>query len=308
MTLAVGVAFPNSGKIGWFDPCGLELAEGDEVIVETEAGEEYGLVRAAPRERADDSLSLPLKQVRRKAAIDDLRRVNENKFREQQAFRTALEKIAQHGLPMKLIAVDSTFDRSKMVFHFVAENRVDFRELAKDLARTIRCRVELHQIGVRDEAKMLGGLGPCGRELCCCSFLNEFEPVGIKMAKEQDLSLNPQKISGVCGRLMCCLAFEFGCYREAKRGCPKVGARVETQHGPGRVAEINVVRGEVAIALEEGGGMRLTLAEAAKMKRSCPARAGETQAETEEEPEEEGESEEGADLVVEANGTEEEPV
>jgi len=304
MPLAVGVAFRNSGKIGWFDPCGLELEAGDEVIVETDSGEEYGRVRAIPRERPDQELPKPLKQVRRKAAIDDLRRVNENKFREQQAFRTALEKIAQHELPMKLIAVDCIFDRSKMIFHFVAENRVDFRELAKDLARTIRCRVELHQIGVRDEAKMLGGLGPCGRELCCCSFLSEFEPVGIKMAKEQDLSLNPQKISGVCGRLMCCLAFEFGCYKEAKRGCPKVGARVETPSGLGKITEINVVRGEVAIALEEGGGMRLSLAEAAALRRPS-ARPQEQQ--EDEADDDEAETEAAEDIVVEANGSEEAP-
>jgi len=218
---------------------------------------EMGVVKIAPREIPEDDLQLPLKQVQRVATVDDIRRLNENTLKEQNGFKVALEKIAHYDLPMKLIMVEYTFDRSRMVFHFSAENRVDFRELAKDLARTLKTRVELHQIGVRDEAKMLGGLGSCGKELCCASFLTEFEPVGIKMAKEQELSLNPQKISGVCGRLMCCLAYEFHCYKHTKRYLPRTGTKLETSKGPGKVIEIDVPKEEVVVELSEGGRLRL---------------------------------------------------
>jgi len=274
MAIAVGVSFRKTGKTYWFDAGGLELQKGDQVVAETAAGPELGEVKVPPKELPEESLTLPLKAVLRPAGVDDLRRANENKIKEQQAFRTAVEKIAHHALPMKLIAVECAFDRSRMIFHFVAESRVDFRELAKDLARTLRCRVELHQIGVRDEAKLTGGLGPCGRELCCAAFLSEFEPVGIKMAKEQDLSLNPQKISGVCGRLMCCLAYEYPCYRGIKQGLPRVGSRIALPQGEGRISEINIVRGEVVVTLDEGGKVRLPAAEIARLGACevCPAK------------------------------------
>lgn len=275
MPLAVGISFRKTGKTYWFDPAGLALNRGDQVIADTATGQEIGEVRTPPHDVSEAELTLPLKPVLRLAGIDDQRRINENKLKEQQAFRTALEKITQHELPMKLVSVECAFDRSKMTFHFVAENRVDFRELAKDLARTLHCRVELHQIGVRDEAKMLGGLGTCGRELCCATFLSDFEPVGIKMAKEQDLSLNPQKISGACGRLMCCLAYEYPCYHEAKQHLPKLGSKVVTEKGPGKVSYVDVIREEVEISLEEGGKLTLGGPEAKALRcERCPKGSG----------------------------------
>jgi len=263
MITAVGVCFRKAGKVYWFDPAGLELQRGEKVVAETSAGVELGEVKIPPREILEEGLALPLKPLLRRATVEDLRRANENKVKEQQAFRTAVEKIRQHGLPMKLVGAECTFDRSRMVFHFAAEGRVDFRELARDLARTLRCRVELHQIGVRDEAKLLGGLGPCGKELCCATFLTDFEPVGIKMAKEQDLSLNPQKISGVCGRLMCCLAYEYSCYREIRQRLPRLGSRISTPQGAGQIVAVDVPREEVLVALEEGGSIRLGVGEIA---------------------------------------------
>jgi cell fate regulator YaaT (PSP1 superfamily) len=178
----------------------------------------------------------------------------------------AAGKVAEHGLPMKLIEAEATLDGSRIVIHFAAEGRVDFRALVRDLARALRARVELHQVGVRDEAKMRGGLGHCGRQLCCATFLTTFDPVGIKMAKEQDLSLNPQKISGVCGRLMCCLSFEYDYYRSAKRGIPKVGSRIETERGPGRIKDINVPRSRVVVALDSGGQAEFTMTECVRQK------------------------------------------
>ncbi len=178
----------------------------------------------------------------------------------------AAEKVAEHGLPMKLIEAETTLDGSRVVIHFSAEGRVDFRALVRDLARTLRARVELHQVGVRDEAKMRGGLGHCGRQLCCATFLTNFDPVGIKMAKEQDLSLNPQKISGACGRLMCCLSFEYDYYRSAKQGVPKVGSRIDTDRGPGKIREINVVRNRVVVALDEGGQAELAMTECVRQR------------------------------------------
>ncbi len=261
MITAVGICFRRGGRIYWFDPAGLDLGRGDKVVAETAAGPELGEVKITPREITEEGLSLPLKPVLRQATVEDLRRANENKLRETSALRTAVEKAAQFGLPMKVIAAECTFDRSKTVFHFAAEGRVDFRELARELARTLKCRVELHQVGVRDEAKLLGGLGTCGRELCCASFLADFEPVGIKMAKEQDLSLNPQKISGACGRLMCCLAYEYPCYKEVRKRLPRMGSKIPTPKGPGRLVGIDVPREEALIALEEGGDIRVPLKE-----------------------------------------------
>jgi cell fate regulator YaaT (PSP1 superfamily) len=204
----VGVRFKRAGKVYYFDPAGLPLVKGDKVIVETARGLEYGEVVNDPRQVADDDVIAPLKTVVRKSTEEDEQQLAENQRREAEAFTIALERIAGHQLDMKLVDVEYTFDASKIIFYFTAEGRVDFRELVKDLASIFRTRIELRQIGVRDEAKMLGGLGSCGRALCCSTFLGDFAPVSIKMAKEQNLSLNPSKISGLCGRLMCCLRFE----------------------------------------------------------------------------------------------------
>ncbi|NLG83764.1 MAG: stage 0 sporulation family protein [Firmicutes bacterium] len=216
MPKVVGVRFKQAGKIYYFDPDGLELEPGKQVIVETARGLEFGQIIVGPKEVPEEEITPPLKKVLRVATPEDLAQVEENRERERRARVIFEEKVAAHGLEMKLVDVEYTFDRSKIVFYFTAEGRVDFRELVKDLAAVFRTRIELRQIQVRDEAKMLGGFGPCGRPLCCATFLGEFEPVSIKMAKEQNLSLNPTKISGLCGRLMCCLRFECENYRRAK--------------------------------------------------------------------------------------------
>ncbi len=217
MPRVVGVRFKQAGKIYYFDPGDLPLAPGNQVVVETVRGIEFGQVMVGPKEIRDEEVTQPLKKVLRQATPEDLTQVEENRQRERRAFVTFQEKVAAHALEMKLVDVEYTFDRSKVVFYFTADGRVDFRELVKDLASVFRTRIELRQIQVRDEAKMLGGLGPCGRSLCCATFLGDFEPVSIKMAKEQNLSLNPTKISGICGRLMCCLRFESEAYRRAKQ-------------------------------------------------------------------------------------------
>lgn len=212
----MGVRFKRAGKIYYFDPAGHDLKPSDHVIVETARGVEYGEVVVGPKQVPEDEIVAPLKEVMRKATEEDALVVEENHRKEERAFEICQEKIAAHGLPMKLVDVEYTFDNNKIIFYFTAEGRVDFRELVRDLASVFRTRVELRQIGVRDEAKMIGGLGPCGRQLCCTLFLGDFEPVSIKMAKDQNLSLNPTKISGICGRLMCCLKFESDVYKDAK--------------------------------------------------------------------------------------------
>ncbi|NLJ24861.1 MAG: stage 0 sporulation family protein [Firmicutes bacterium] len=216
MVKVVGVRFKHAGKIYYFDPGEIKLTDGDSVIVETVRGVEYGDVVVPPKEIAESAVVQPLKQVLRRATEEDVQIVRENAAKETTAFQIGLEKIEKHGLPMKLVDVEYTFDNSKVIFYFTADGRVDFRDLVKDLASVFRTRIELRQIGVRDQAKMLGGLGPCGRSMCCATFLGDFEPVSIKMAKEQNLSLNPSKISGICGRLMCCLKFETEVYRIEK--------------------------------------------------------------------------------------------
>jgi cell fate regulator YaaT (PSP1 superfamily) len=204
----IGVRFKKAGKIYYFDPTDLELQVGQNVIVETARGVEFGEVVLGPREVADEEVVAPLKQVMRIATAEDREQVKQNRVKEKEAFDICQEKISAHGLPMNLVEVEYTFDRGKIIFYFTADGRVDFRELVRDLAAVFRTRIELRQIGVRDEAKLIGGLGPCGRICCCTTFLGEFQPVSIRMAKEQNLSLNPTKISGLCGRLMCCLKFE----------------------------------------------------------------------------------------------------
>lgn len=250
MPVVVGVRFKRAGKIYYFDPAGLELSRQETVIVETARGLELGEVAVANREVAEAAIVPPLKRVIRKATASDLQQSQRNQAREKDAIDLCRRKIQDHGLDMHLVDAEYTFDASKIIFYFTAEGRVDFRELVKDLASAFRTRIELRQIGVRDEAKFLGGLGTCGRELCCCSFLGDFEPVSIRMAKEQHLSLNPSKISGVCGRLMCCLRYECQHYGGARPHLPEVGTRVVTLEGEGRVVGVNALKNSVSVELD----------------------------------------------------------
>ncbi|CCJ33005.1 MULTISPECIES: PSP1 domain-containing protein [Caloramator] len=251
MVTVVGVRFKRAGKIYYFDPDNLDINIGDYVIVETARGLEYGEVVIGKREVPEEDIVAPLKKVLRVATDEDKMKHLENKAKEETAFDICLKKIAEHGLPMKLIDVEYTFDNNKVIFYFVAEGRVDFRELVKDLAAIFRTRIELRQIGVRDQAKMVGGLGPCGRPMCCAHFLGEFEPVSIKMAKEQNLSLNPSKISGVCGRLMCCLNYEQETYEEIRKKTPTIGSIVRTPDGEGEVVENSIVHERVKVKLNK---------------------------------------------------------
>lgn len=251
MVKIVGIRFRNAGKIYYFDPQEFELEVGSHAIVETARGVEYGTVLMAPREVADDSVVQPLKKVIRAATEEDDQTVARNRERERTAYKTCQEKIAKHGLAMKLVQAEYTFDSNKLLFYFTADGRIDFRELVKDLAGVFRTRIELRQIGVRDETKMLGGIGICGRELCCCSYLSDFVPVSIKMAKEQNLSLNPTKISGVCGRLMCCLKNEQETYEELNKKLPGIGDTVTLPDGlTATVQNVNVLRQRVKVIVE----------------------------------------------------------
>ncbi|MCL6639625.1 MAG: stage 0 sporulation family protein [Firmicutes bacterium] len=247
----VGVRFKKAGKVYYFDPDEHPLAREDGVIVETARGVEYGQVVAGPVEVNEEEVVAPLKKVIRKATPQDLEQLAANREKEKRAYRIALEKIASHGLPMKLVSVEQTFDGNKIIFYFTADGRIDFRELVKDLASVFRTRIELRQIGVRDEAKMVGGLGCCGRELCCATWLADFASVSIRMAKDQNLSLNPTKISGICGRLMCCLKYENDTYEHAKEEFPEVGNWVVTPDGEGRVTGLNIFKKSVTIELKE---------------------------------------------------------
>lgn len=250
MAEVIGVRFKEVGKIYYFDPAGVTVRPGELVIVETSRGIECGTVVIENREVDDADVVKPLKKLLRTATPADLKKIEENHCKEKKAFKICLEKIAANNLDMKLVDVEYTFDNNKILFYFTADGRVDFRELVKDLASVFRTRIELRQIGVRDEAKMLGGLGICGRPFCCSTFLGEFQPVSIKMAKEQGLSLNPTKISGTCGRLMCCLKFEQEAYEELLKSTPKVGAQVMTADGRGRVAESNLLTGMLKVHLD----------------------------------------------------------
>ncbi|OZI12139.1 stage 0 sporulation protein [Bacillaceae bacterium SAS-127] len=237
----VGVRFKKAGKIYYFDPVELKIEKNDHVIVETVRGVEHGQVVVGMKKVEEEDIVLPLKKVIRIADQKDHLIVEENKLAAEEAFEVCCGKITEHKLDMKLVDVEYTFDRNKVIFYFTADGRVDFRELVKDLAAIFRTRIELRQIGVRDEAKMLGGIGPCGRMLCCSTFLGDFEPVSIKMAKDQNLSLNPTKISGLCGRLMCCLKYENDEYEAAKEILPDVGEKVNTPHGFGKVVGLNIL-------------------------------------------------------------------
>lgn len=251
MTKVIGVRFRTAGKIYYFDPGKLEIKKGNHVIVETARGIEYGTVVGEPKEVEDDKVVQPLKAVLRVATPKDDEQEASNKSKEKEAFQICLEKIRKHELPMKLIDAEYTFDNNKVLFYFTADGRIDFRELVKDLASVFKTRIELRQIGVRDETKIVGGIGICGRPLCCHTHLSEFVPVSIKMAKEQNLSLNPTKISGVCGRLMCCLNHEEETYEELNRKLPNVGDFVTTADGlKGEVHSVNVLRQLVKVIVD----------------------------------------------------------
>lgn len=243
MINVIGVRFRRAGKIYFFDPAGYEIKQGDKVIVETARGVEYGYVVLGPRDVEDDKIIQPLKPVIRTATPEDNEIEIKNKIKEKEAFDICLEKIKKHGLEMKLIDSEYTFDNNKVLFYFTADGRIDFRELVKDLASVFKTRIELRQIGVRDETKIVGGIGICGRPLCCHTHLSDFAPVSIKMAKEQNLSLNPTKISGVCGRLMCCLKNEEEAYEELNSKLPNTGDTVTTEDGlKGEVQSVSVLK------------------------------------------------------------------
>lgn len=252
MKIVTGVRFKRPGKIYYFDPADLQIEKGMNVIVDTAMGEEYGEVVIANKEVEEDSVTEPLKKVIRIATEKDEKSRLENKAKEKDAFKTCLEKIEKHGLPMKLVDAEYKYDGSKLIFYFTADGRIDFRDLVKDLASVFRTRIELRQIGVRDEVKRCGGNGMCGRQLCCCSFLGNFETVSIKMAKEQNISLNPSKISGNCGRLMCCLKYEQDVYEEKLKKLPKVGAIVKTEDGTGEVTSVEVLKEMVRVKFQDG--------------------------------------------------------
>ena len=252
MKIVTGVRFKRPGKIYYFDPENLQLDKGMNVIVDTAMGEEYGEVVIARKEVEDNEVTEPLKKVIRIATSKDEKMRQENKAKEQDAFKTCLEKISKHELPMKLIDAEYKYDGTKLIFYFTADGRIDFRELVKDLAAVFRTRIELRQIGVRDEVKRCGGNGVCGRELCCCTFLGNFETVSIKMAKEQNISLNPSKISGNCGRLMCCLKYEQEVYEEKLKILPKIGAIVKTQEGTGEVCAVETLKEVVRVKYQDG--------------------------------------------------------
>jgi len=249
MATVIGVRFKKAGKVYYFDPCDFWPKPGQNVIVETARGIEFGEVVTGARSVSDQQIVAPLKKVVRIATEEDEQRAAYNAKREEEAFRVCQEKVAKHKLEMKLVSVEYTFDNSKIIFYFTANGRVDFRELVKDLASVFKMRIELRQIGVRDEAKMLGGLGSCGRPICCGAFLGDFQPVSIKMAKEQNLSLNPTKISGQCGRLMCCLKYEQDTYEQTLKRVPRVGKDIVTPDGVGVITEINAIREKVKVRI-----------------------------------------------------------
>ena len=250
----VGIRFKKPGKIYFFDPGNLKINVRDHVIVDTTNGEEYAEVAIANRLIPEEKLVAPLRKVIRIATPKDEKHNKENKQKEKEAFDIAIKKIKKHQLEMKLIDVEYKFDNTKIIFYFTAEGRIDFRELVKDLAVVFKTRIELRQIGVRDEVRRIGGNGVCGRELCCCSFLNNFEAVSIKMAKEQNMSLNPSKISGNCGRLMCCLKYEQEVYEEKNARLPKVGAIVKTEEGEGVVDSIETLKEKIRVKFRDGDG------------------------------------------------------
>ncbi len=276
MLTVVGVRFKKAGKIYYFSPGGVAIETGDHVIVETARGKEFGLVVIGPREVEESAVVQPLKPIIRKAGEKDFKIVEKNKKKAEEAWKICLEKIEKHKLPMKLIGVEYTFDAAKLIYFFTADGRVDFRELVKDLASVFRTRIELRQVGYRDEAKIINSIGCCGRPLCCATFLGDFEPVSIRMAKDQGLALNPTKISGICGRLMCCLRYENDLYTSGELKCcgacgtkpqtpetppPGIGKTVMTDEGPGKVLRINSRNRTVKIQLDTGRNIDLAWAD-----------------------------------------------
>ncbi|MBQ5695823.1 MAG: stage 0 sporulation family protein [Clostridium sp.] len=251
MIKVVGVRFKKAGKIYYFNPVDMNIEKNTYVVVETARGIEFGECVIGVKEISENDIVAPLKSVLRIASEEDINKHFKNKDKEKDAFDICLKKIQEHKLNMKLIDVEYTFDNNKVIFYFTADGRVDFRELVKDLATIFKTRIELRQIGVRDEAKMLGGLGPCGRPMCCSTFLGDFASVSIKMAKEQNLSLNPTKISGICGRLMCCLNYEQSTYEDIRKRMPKVGSIVKTSEGTGEVFSNNIVKESVKVKLKK---------------------------------------------------------
>ena len=252
MANIIGVRFKKPGKIYFFDPDGIEIEKGSFVVVETSMGKEFGEVAIANRTIPDEKLEKPLKKIIRVATNKDKKQNEENRKKEQEALKICQEKVKEHNLDMVLTDVEYKFDRSKLLFFFTADGRIDFRDLVKDLAAIFKTRIELRQIGVRDEVRKLGGNGMCGRELCCCSFLGNFETVSIKMAKEQNISLNPSKISGNCGRLMCCLKYEQEVYEEKLSRLPKIGAIVKTEDGEGEVCGVETLKEIIRVKLKDG--------------------------------------------------------
>ena len=257
MIRVAGIRFQQDGKMIWYDAGELEPAVGDYVVAETGRGMELGEVIVAVREVEEEQAAAGLPRIVRIATGKDIQQATDNRNREREAYQVCQRKIAEHKLEMKLVSVETMFDNSRMIFYFTANGRVDFRGLVKDLASTFRTRIELRQIGVRDEARMLGGLGPCGRPICCGAFLNDFQPVSIKMAKEQNLSLNPTKISGVCGRLMCCLKYEQDQYEQTRKRMPRVGREVVTPDGNGTVVDLNILKETVSVRIPNGDGTEI---------------------------------------------------
>jgi cell fate regulator YaaT (PSP1 superfamily) len=249
----VGVNFRRAGKVYYFDPNELPLQQGDQVIAETQRGVDMGDVKTKIKEVDPDHVALPLRKVVRVATSDDLARREANRAREESALTLCRKRVEARRLPMKLLTSEYAFDGSQVVFYFSAEGRIDFRELVKDLASVLRTRIQLHQVGARDAAKLMGGIGPCGRGLCCATWLTSFEPVSMKMAKEQSLFLNPTKFSGVCGKLMCCLRYEYDNYRDTKAKLPAIGAQVATPRGNGKVIGHNVIREWVIVEIPDAG-------------------------------------------------------
>jgi len=277
MTKVVGIRFKTGGKVYFFDPKDFDIKKGDYVIVDTARGLECGLCVQGVHQESADKIIRPLKEVTRIASPQDVEKMQQNRKDEKKAFDICLEKIAKHGLEMKIIDVEYTFDRSKVLFYFTADGRVDFRELVKELAQVFRTRIELRQIGVRDESKMMGGVGVCGRQFCCSGFLSDFTPVSIKMAKEQGLSLNPSKISGSCGRLMCCLSYEQPAYEYLNSITPGVGSLVKTGEGNGIVTEVNLLKGLLKVRLDknkDGLPKEFNLKEITVLKRVHPSKKG----------------------------------
>lgn len=299
MTEVVGVRFRNTGKMYYFDPKGLDIRKGMWVLADTSRGVEYCEAVTGIRQVEDAEIVPPLREIVRIATDEDRATYEGNKQKEKEAFRICQDKIREHGLDMKLIDVEYTFDGSKVLFYFTSENRIDFRDLVKELASIFRTRIELRQIGVRDEAKTVGGLGICGRVLCCASAFGDFQPVSIKMAKEQGLSLNPTKISGTCGRLMCCLKYEQEAYEDAIRRVPGVGAWVDTPEGRGVVAANDLLRETVQVRLDKGDEnsdlLKFKAEEVQLLKKKKNHNNGQTQNET---PEEELAKSESEDETV----------